>query len=122
MIIYACESGAYSDYSVDALFTQRADADLYVRAHGGSVVERQVDQDMTEYRKGLAPYWVIMDRSGVARVADIYRTVEPDKANHETRKGYERDEWIFYMWARDKQHAVKIANERRVQHLALGTW
>ena len=120
--IYACESGEYSDYGVDALFTHREDAELYIKAHGGEIRERTLDPDMTEYRKGLAPHWVIMQRDGTARTVDVVRFLEQDRSNHYESDTYPRDEWIFYMWAKDEKHAVKIANERRTQLLATNRW
>jgi hypothetical protein len=116
-IIYSVESGSYSDYAVDALFSTREDAELYKKAHGGEVVERTLDPDMTEYRAGRKPYRVIMNRDGIARDVSITCDMESDAENFKTE-----DEWLFYVWATDKKHAVKIANERRTQHLALGTW
>ena len=115
--IYAVESGAYSDYCVDALFSTRADADLYRKVHGGTVVERTLDPDLTEYRAGRRPYRVIMNREGHARAVDTERDMQQDGNNFAVE-----DEWLFYVWANDKKHAVKIANERRSQLLALGTW
>lgn len=29
---------------------------------------------------------------------------------------------LYYMWATDEKHAIKIANERRIAQLAAGTW
>ncbi len=116
--IYAVESGDYSDYNVDALFTHRADAELYQQMHGGEVVERILDPDMTEYRAGRKPYWVIMKKDSTVRNVEPTRRVEPDRANHQ----FVQDEWIFYMWATDEQHAIKIANERRAMLIATGAW
>jgi len=115
--IYAVERGCYSDYSVDALFSTREDAKLYRLAHGGDVVERILDPDMTEYRAGRKPYRVIMNRAGDSRDVCIVEGMARDEDNFNTA-----DEWIFYLWATDKKHAVKISNERRTRHLAQGTW
>jgi hypothetical protein len=123
--VYACESGDYSDYRVDALFSLRKDAARYAKLHHCEVVRRQLDPDLEQYRKGLNCYWVIMEREGRTRLIEIVKHYEVDKSNRYQDKSHperNRDEWIFYVWAKDKQHAAKIANERRTQLIALNRW
>lgn len=123
-IIYACESWEYSDYRVDALFSHREDAEFYAKVNGCDVVERQLDPDvMTQYRAGLHWYCVVMNRDGRVRYVEAETSDEQHcDQGPRAERGSPGDEWLFYMWAKNKTHAVKIANERRTGLIATNQW
>jgi hypothetical protein len=130
-IVYAVNSGEYSDYHIDAIFTTREIAEKYMQTfkkegYGGynDIEEWELDRWMTEIDQGLTHYRVIMYRSG--NVHSVVISEYPDHSNGKVNwmdRAYwnPSEPWAnFYVWARDKEHAVKIANERRIQALAQG--
>jgi len=68
---------------------------------------------------GLLPYDVVMDRRGGVKSCNRDSAIgfKPD-----TEYYGEDNLMSFYMWAKDEEHAVKIANERRTQLIAMNIW
>lgn len=127
--IYVVNSGEYSDYGIDGVFSTREKAEQYMQAfkkegYGGynDIDEMELDQWLSEIDKGLLLYQVMMYRSG--NVYRIERSNHPawatDKVHWMTHGYWNPPEpWAnFYVWAKDEQCAVKVANERRIQDLA----
>ena len=123
--IYVVEQGRYSDYHICGLFSTEELAKLYIKSRepeGGfseydemSIIEMEVDSCEEELRKGYRLYFVRMTKEGDTK--EVY----PEES------GYERDSEIypdFYdnlytnCYASSPEHAIKIANERRICFLA----
>lgn len=136
MKVYVIEQGSYSDYRVVGVFSTREyaeqiaarinAADHYEEA---TVEEWPLDPGVAELNQGMKKHIVWMRKDGaVERVeaieevtgADTFREWERETAPAYLTKG--PNVLQASVWATDATHAVKIANERRIQMLALNTW
>lgn len=121
--IYVLTSGSYSDYRVDGVYSTREMAQAVIdRGWGGEIEEYELDELADFLEKGLNCYWVEMQRNGDSEVRASY----PNNDGYEELSlwAYEPREYRLCMRivAKDEQHAVKIANERRMQLIASGEW
>ena len=124
---YAVSSGDSSDYRVRAIFSSRENAEQFIEVNtreGGyesynDIEEYELDPGTEKIAAGFS-YWSVdmqMDpQNGV-----LSTTVEPCTGEssedsktslHTFPNGYKRF-WV-QVWAKDAQHAAKIANEKRV--------
>lgn len=127
-MVYLVTSGDYSDYRVEAVFFERAEADLFV-AWGGEpgtydawTVEEWRVGFPAAYRPGTRPWRVIMARNAASRVAPSAGMEESEGPITAWARGRPFRAWTWEVFARDAQHAVKIANERRAWLIATGEW
>jgi len=120
--VYIVTVGSYSEYHIEAIFSTEELADGYVdrwgKHYGASVEEWDLDAIDPFEHPDLDRYEVRMLRNGDTEWV------------HQEAGGREED-WIgaywggeqfltVHCWARDGEHAVKIANERRAQAIAEG--
>ena len=121
MKVYVVTDGAYSDYRVLCICSTKEKAlrakSLYCAEN--DIAEYELDQ-MHEHPEGMFWYCVSMLSSGDG--ADVRK--ESIEYTH-------KDKWrpygdghlvSFYMWAKDDEHAIKIANERRAILIATNQW
>lgn len=121
--VFVVTSGTYSEYHIEGIFSTGARAESYVLAIGitsdAKVETWKVDANIEKVDRGLSSYLVTMDKAGAVRQV---RNYTPRHLNHDWISGPQTDFYEASMWARDEEHAIKIANERRVIILALGQW
>lgn len=139
--IYIVAHGAYSDYRVVAVFDTKEMAEEYRAWHKLDWLEEfPLNPTLPQMRSGYNLYRVTMWRNGDTRAGngDTHAGAEPvhepagseDKTNltfqcvSGTCDGTETKTWYLLgdVLARDEQHAVKIANEKRTQLIAEGKW
>jgi hypothetical protein len=136
--VYVVTKGRYSDYSIVGIFSQEAKADAYVALHhpndrddlcgdGLRVEPWDVDAEGHNFdalsKGGRRLYRVRMEADGT--VDSVYDVAPAQKTKDYVQPGYPdrtRLFGVFQMWAKDEDHAVKIANERRAAALAAGRW
>lgn len=123
--IYVVTSGEYSDYGICGVFDDRTLADAFAEKCSGTYAEAGVEvwplnPHADDLRAGHDPYFVRMKRTGdtmeARRVDAGSRAVGAVMALDVNGDGFTT------CFARDEQHAVKIANERRAQLIASGGW
>lgn len=136
MKCYLLSSGSYSDYGVTAVFTTKEAAEAVAARHPNSelqVEERELDPGVVRAAEGLYRYRVSLDRESGDVVpyqtcescgdADALGTVVTEQywIPRGSTFGHVND-WPksveVMCWARDMNHAVKIASEQRRQILA----
>lgn len=120
-------SGYYSDYRMRAPFSNRSDAEAYIKEvdlYDGRIEEMVMDSGVTHYRKGESKYQVIMHRDGRA-----WANCTSDDQNKKTgfhlervRKGSKNLFLVVNTWATSQQHAIKIANDKRAHLIAMRQW
>lgn len=142
--IYVVTAGEYSDYRIHAMFSTRENAERYMEAlpnpgySGYNEIEEWTLDDMPEpAARGLKSYEVQIRRDGEIVSVKGTNTQEQEHYSHKAIYWSEK-EWVrdargcseyvlverphqiarLVMWAENEQHAVKIANERRIQALA----
>jgi hypothetical protein len=113
--VYIVTEGEYSDYKIVAVFTDKALATKCADLVSGDVETWTVDADAGQWRAGLRPWTVRMMEDGSTRWG-AYETTAVNEDDEDNFFGYIK----MSMWARSKEHAIKIANERRIQMLASG--
>jgi len=120
--VYICTSGEYSDYGIDAVFDNKADADEFCATFGNNY---QIEEwplgskSLAPARRGLMPYLIRMTIKG--EVFEITKKTSIYYAENASKKYFSSDgeNIVTSVWARDEKHAVKIANERRTKAIAL---
>jgi hypothetical protein len=125
--IYAASAGSYSDYRVIGLFSTKEKAlrymEMFPREEWNDIEEYGLDEHAFE-RSDRFPFRVRMTKDG-----DVLEAERDDYPGHlddagavhwyEQLYGKPTKTWTnFYMQAKDAQHAIKIANERRIAALA----
>lgn len=121
MKVYMVTSGCYSDYSVKCICSTRAKAEhakkLY--AADNEISEVEVDE-LPEHPAGMFLFNVRMDESGDAESVE---TASVEYVPNFDWSPYGDGRTVqFCMFAKHEKHAVKIANERRVQLIASAEW
>jgi hypothetical protein len=123
--VFVVTEGEYSDYHIEGIYST---PEIAKGIHGENcdVEEWEIDRWSEEYRQGLYFFDVYMTRDGETNhrgTSSVFRNPPPSGSNV-IIPYYKANttEFCFRMWARDERHAIKIANERRVQLIAGGTW
>jgi hypothetical protein len=128
--VYAVNAGSYSDYGICGIFSTRENAEKYMQAFPrktyssyNDIEEYELDEYVSEIDRGLLLFWVRMYKDG-----EVFEVVQregygggPDSPVSWMTHGHwsPKKPWAnFYVWAHDKDEAIKIANERRIMDLA----
>jgi hypothetical protein len=114
--VYVVTTGEYSDYGIDAIFDNEPDAKEFARVKAGHVTPWVLNK-APQCPRGKLRYGMMFDANG---------NVE-EGPNHETydlQRGPSVKDWHdgtleIRVWARDHNHAIKIAADVRRKHLAL---
>jgi hypothetical protein len=119
--IYVVTDGSYSDYGIKAVFSTMEKAEEAKRLFGSTNAIEEYELDaLPDHPIGMLLYSVRMKFDGTiddVRIADA----SDDSSSLEWRSTY-KNHVDFTMWARDKEHATKIAIERRAPLIANGLW
>jgi len=126
MTVYIITAGEYSDYHICAVFSTREQAEAALPIFTSNydyewpeINEWKVD-DISRYPPGFLPFTITMDNEGnTEQVERISATSFEHLLNGVMLPG---SRCLFRIWARDEEHAVKIANEKRAQMIASGEW
>ena len=125
--LYLVSQGDYSDYSVLGIYSTPEKAEYAVRLYGDDSRIEQYELDgMPPHPPGELRWHVqIMANGDVVSAFQVapeneYRPIVP--LYQSLYGGQQKPNCIFQIWARDKNHAIKIATEKRREMLANGTW
>ena len=121
--IYVVTSGSYSDYAIDAIFTDINKAEEYKTNFNCDEVETHE----------LNPNTVAFHMTVVAMFFDGTSKNQYELIAHENTSGFKRYVSSKYsynlkyvlIWivnTNDKNRAIKVVNEKRIQILAAGCW
>ncbi len=138
--VWVVEQGEYSDYRVVGVFSSKENAQSIVGAikagdHSDdlSIAEWPMNPGVDELRKGFKQYLIDMRKDGTTERVEGWdlsgyelagsvrmwrRTQAPAYRGNKDKP----DVLQAHIWARDEQHAVKIANEHRARLIASGEW
>lgn len=130
--VYIVTEGSYSDYHIIAVFDSAKKAQDFIDAYvpGGEIEKFELNPCELELREGWKYYCVEMERDGSAHVRtdgalDYIKEAMQNESNLVLRHSGNnvfRTALETYCLAKDEQHAIKIANERRAQLIASGEW
>ena len=124
MKVYTVELGDYSDRKVVAVTSENPTSKFSSNAH---ITEWELDKVPVGCPPGF--YWCAVHMSERGEVTKVDLTTDLDQVP-DISSGYvypwvhilESQSVAFRMFARDEQHAIKIANERRIQLIAAEGW
>lgn len=128
MKVYLVTSGNYSEYRVEAIYSTQEAAEKHVAllnapetcsVEDPTVEEVEVDAFAAGVARGLLLWCVLMHRDGDG-FAEL--TDELERLGRHNFTPHQDPSMEYVCWARDEQHAIKIANEHRAQLIALGQW
>lgn len=115
--IYIVTDGDYSDYRIVGASTSKEAAERIKTALGADYLEEFEDGGSAIISPGLRPFFVKISMLGV--VHSVGSVTNP----YDFQARFDWDGNISTgMWAQDTEHAIKIANERRAQLVALDAW
>ncbi len=120
--IYVVTGGEYSDYRILGVYSTQEKAALARVCRGGDEVEEYVlDEHIEAYEQGLYSWHITMMYNGDTRMA-VRSETRGIGTSFVTRRG--QPGWLLdsVAWARDKEHAVKIVNEKRARLIAANLW
>ena len=118
--VYIVSDGYYSDYHIIGVFSSRDKAEEARTLYDTNNTVEIYDLDsMPEHPVGHWPWEVSMNTEGnsTAWRANIIWFKGGWTFNAHPYPAVQ-----FSIWARDKRHAVKIANEKRAMLIASGEW
>ena len=126
-VVYVVTEGTYSDYHICGIFTTQENAEEYIsvffkddRWSEYRIEEHDLNPYMAKFEEGLKPYFVRIDKEG--KIDKVETTRFTDDQTHKVRFSSFNEYMIVYCWARDPEHAIKIAGERRTRVLAADAW
>lgn len=137
-VVYAVNSGQYSDYRVDAIFSTKKLAEEFERlvpeSDYNDIQEYEIDPPTTDLiKRGYSVWTIHMLRDGTVE------RCERDKINFFTVTSIGHSIWrrtqapaykdkgipdvlTSKVWAKTEKQAIKIVNEHRGQMIATGVW
>lgn len=131
MKLYVVTEGDYSDYHICGIYSTPEKAERARALYHADSIEEWEQDAMPDAPEGMTYFAVAMQRDGTTvyvrpRNADAREEEYDWCPTWPTRwvngKLESIDAVEFTMFARDEQHAVKIANERRAQLIAENLW
>ena len=127
--VWVIETGEYSDYRVEGVFSTKERAEAVNAKVGGEVSEWPLDPAFNELKKGYSVFLGEMLRDGT-----VERCISWDYEVTPRMTIWRRSQAPAYVgknvpdclhgtvWAKDSTHAIKIMNEKRTQMIAMGEW
>lgn len=120
--VYLVTEGEYSSYHVCAAFsTEEKAKEAAALLRDGYIEEFELDP-ASPHPPGLRFWDVLMNGDGTVVHARMQSVDLATQTKENACPWSERGKWSFDIWAKDEGHAIKIANERRIQMLASGDW
>lgn len=114
MTLYVLTSGEYSSYHINGIFSTLEKAEYAKRLLCACDIEEWELDELPDHPPGLLHFWVRMDMDG----NNLCYGQDANFSAPDWEPGRYRKYIAFHMWAKDQQHAIKIANERRIALLA----
>lgn len=122
--IYIVTSGSYSDYSIEEVFDNKELAQKYIDNYLRSsydepeIEEHTLNPLVRELSTNKKAYALTIDKEG--------NTEFKSSSFFNSQESVCFRDWdnklLISCWANDEQHAIKIANEKRLQLLAANQW
>lgn len=131
-VVWLIEDGNYSDYRVIGVFSTKSNAERIRDLVGGSVHPWELDPCIEALNQGHS-MWVgemrydgSVERMDPIEIQSYQMAGERSIWRRSTAPAYRgqnvEDCLHGTVWAKDRQHAIKIFNEERVQYIASGEW
>jgi hypothetical protein len=127
--VYLVTDGEYSDYHIVAAFSTRKGAAAFRKKTGGQVEEYTLDAPYTAKElqaRGYKTYCFEMKEDGSLRYEPREEHGTAPASTFQMRRAFDHDAEVHVLYclvlAKSVKAAVKIANEKRAQIVALNQW
>lgn len=133
--VYIITTGSYSDYSIRGVYSTRKKAEaslvLFENNYEYPRVEEHILDAVAPIPKGYNAYHVFMDVDGNTKSTHEVEFENLGEFENGATEGFGykrvgstsvREGVRFNVVGRDLKHAIKIANEKRVQLIADNSW
>lgn len=118
MKIYIITKGDYSSYHICAVSTDKKKAETLRKAFSDSWDEAQIetyesDEFLTEIENGFKLYDCAIKEDGDMSITTFESSIDYiDSSNFKVKKYKMAPGYCVYVWAKDKEHARKIAADK----------
>ena len=136
--VYAVNSGSYNDYHIDALFSTKEKAQEFMslfkdKNYNDIEVFQLGCPAVSLAKRGYSVWMLLMQKDGTVESANLTENDKYYVTNIGCRiwwrskapayRGTDvKDVLDCKVWAKTQKQAVKSANEKRLQMIALGEW
>ena len=116
--IYVITKGEYSDYHICAVYSDKKKAEEVAKLFKKSWIEEwPIDVVPSQNKKR---FWISMRKSGeIKKIKEDNEFDDVFDFRDDATEWIDKEGWTFQVWAKDKDHAIKIAGEWR-RKLLLG--
>jgi hypothetical protein len=122
MKVYIITKGDYSDYHICAVTTDKKKAEMLRKAYNdldgwrkARIETYDTDTFLTEIENGLKLYNCTMEHNKPM----VIHEVDLDYMNsHDFNVRYKHYTYWVYVWAKDEEHALKIASDKIAEYKA----
>lgn len=123
MKIYVITKGSYSDYHICAVSTNQKNAEKLQKIFSDKwdqamIEEYGSDQYLTETESGMELYKCVMEKDGTI-LADMSIINLDYMDDYDFQVRYLANKYIVYVWAKDSEHAKKIAADKIAEFKAM---
>jgi hypothetical protein len=122
MKVYIVTSGCYSDYHIEGVYSTREMAEEYIRAIKDDykgINEWEVDVVVDPIEHGYLRWYVRFDGDNIDYINQEDIDLDDPKEEECSYYNY-MGSLSFSIYAKDRDHAIKIASEKRFMLLASG--
>lgn len=132
-MVYVVTSGTYSEYRIESIFTEKHFAEAYINSFGEDPCAEMTIEEWELHngnyngyiKDGRALYFIRFQPNFSSDIRDIEKAFQHD-TSEDIKKGKKsieislvHDNCIHMrIWARDKDHAIKIAGDERAKYLS----
>jgi len=119
--VYICTDGEYSDYHICGVFDDKELAEKLAAKVGANVETWTLNPLELELREDYGAWFVRMAKNG--DTVQCYPTKYEEVLDYGEAVRFDgnNNSWL-YCFAKSEEHAVKIANEKRVRLIANNEW
>ena len=121
--LYVVSTGQYSDWNIAGIFDSKELAEKFISSFYecfNDIQEYTLNPCEKELQESQKLYCVQIEKSG--DIKEITQNVSTFSLQHPIWFPYDANFLEVNCFADDEQHAIKIANEKRIQVLALERW
>jgi len=127
--LYVVTSGSYSDYGIDAIFDSKELAQSFIDSFKrgaysefNEIEEWPLNPCDLELKRGRKAFFLRIDKEGNTSKIEWSDSAYGHKYGTDISFTFDKKLMNVYCFADDENHAIKIANEKRTQILAINRW
>jgi hypothetical protein len=121
--VYVVTCGTYSDYSICAVFSNKELAEDYInsfsKGYDNSLRIEEYELNVKGDLKGKKAFEIIIEKNGNIKSVEYADSYDLTNTRTYFRLAHDKNSLVVYCFAKDKNHAIKIANEKRIKYIAL---